>query len=516
MKLKGKIVLLILIPMLILGACTYAVCYQKITEVMKEEIQQSLQTSAMILDKIICVNDTEELNVKENGDLWWGDTLNITQDVTVMDEIREETGILTSVVLGDVRYATSILDESGNKILGTKASTEVSKQVLVNEQNFFAENLDIRGREYFGYYIPIYDGSSSKPVGMVFAGLDQGTVEDEISSILLMILGTIIFIAVACIIIIYFVVSKISGRIMQGVKALEQVANGNLNIEIDEKSKSASDETGEMVKAVEKLRNNLSQIVDNIKGNSDNINSFSRELDISTSETVTSISQVEIAVGEISEGAGAQADDTQKATENVIIMGAVIQETGMEVLNLHENAEFMHSSSEQANNILNDLEQISEKTKNAIDEIYIQTNTTNEAAVKIQAATNIISSIANETNLLSLNASIEAARAGDAGRGFAVVAEQIQRLADESTKSAQLIEEIVNELISDSERAVNTMDEVKEIVEEQNVKIDMTSKIFEEVKSGIDKSVLSVDVIEEKTKIMDLARSKVVDIVQNL
>ncbi|MGN1171078.1 MAG: methyl-accepting chemotaxis protein, partial [Lachnospiraceae bacterium] len=130
--------------------------------------------------------------------------------------------------------------------------------------------------------------------------------------------------------------------------------------------------------------------------------------------------------------------------------------------------------------------------------------------------TTLITSIAEETNLLSLNASIEAARAGEQGRGFAVVAGQIQKLAEQSNESARAIEAIIDELITDSEKAVATMDDVRQIMTAQSDKVEATGRMFAEVMEGIGQSINGVTTIAEHTANMDEARIKVVDIVQNL
>ena len=142
------------------------------------------------------------------------------------------------------------------------------------------------------------------------------------------------------------------------------------------------------------------------------------------------VEQVDRAVGDIATGATSQAQETQNATENVIAMGNMIEDTNAEAERLNGNAQQMKDSSDQAMQILKELNEINDRTKQSIEEVYTQTNITNESVQKIKEATVLIASIAEETNLLSLNASIEAARAGEQGKGFAVVASQIQKLAE--------------------------------------------------------------------------------------
>ena len=117
---------------------------------------------------------------------------------------------------------------------------------------------------------------------------------------------------------------------------------------------------------------------------------------------------------------------------------------------------------------------------------------------------------------MSLNASIEAARAGVQGRGFAVVASQIQKLAEQTNESARHIEEIISSLLADSERAVQTMDVVKENMEKQTENVIRTDERFEEVLKGIAESLQAINRITVKTEEMDKARVNVVDTVQNL
>lgn len=288
--------------------------------------------------------------------------------------------------------------------------------------------------------------------------------------------------------------------------------------EIDgqEKLTARNDETGQMSRAVAELRGQLADVVFELRSQSEQLFEASDTLNTNATETATTVNQVEKAVSDISDGASSQASETQKAKENVILMGNMVEETTREVKEMIDNANSMQRYSDEAFATLQKLEKINDEARGAIDVIYEQTNTTNESAMKIREATSLITSIAEETNLLSLNASIEAARAGEQGRGFAVVAGQIQKLAEQSNDSARQIENIIDSLIEDSQKSVETMEDVKRIMESQNESVGHTNESFLQVGDGIRSSIESVKRISDKTRKLDEARINVVDVVQNL
>lgn len=285
--------------------------------------------------------------------------------------------------------------------------------------------------------------------------------------------------------------------------------------EIDKLSKSG-DETGMMARAVHDVQEKLGQVVSELKDQSERLYQSSDSLSGNASVTAETIGQINHAVHDMAEGASSQAEDTQTATESVIVIGNMVEETNNEVAKLRGNVEIMQESGNEAERTLKELEEINAEAKQSIEEIYNQTNTTNESAMKIKDAIALITSIAEETNLLSLNASIEAARAGEQGKGFAVVASQIQKLAEQSNESAMKVQEITNMLMEDSAKAVETMDKVKLIMDSQVQKVDLTANMFTKVQDEIEHSMEGITNIYEKTENMDKARVNVVDIVQNL
>lgn len=276
------------------------------------------------------------------------------------------------------------------------------------------------------------------------------------------------------------------------------------------------DETGKMSQALTILRQELGNVVSQIKKQSDLLTESAESLNVGASETALTMGQVENAVNDIAQGASSQAEETQRATENVEIMGDMVKETNAEVEKIMQYAQTMQSSSDHAQTILSRLGEINTKAEEYIEMIARQTRMTNESTVKIGEASRMIADIATETNLLSLNASIEAARAGEQGRGFAVVALEIQKLADQSNASAEEIGSIIETLRHDSEEAVEIMEQVREIIREQSSQMRMTDEAFNEIQEGVQESVSGMSQISTKTKRLDEARVNVVDVVHNL
>lgn len=342
----------------------------------------------------------------------------------------------------------------------------------------------------------------------MFAPIDAMTIQAIIGSLIALVICSTVGI-------------MIPWKIVKSIEKTTEIVNQIADMDFRETPEEAKlilrkDESGEISRAIRDLRGKLVDVVGNFQHQTQQLYLASEELSKNASETVKTVGQVEHAVQEIATGASSQADETQQATEHVIIMGEMVENTTQEVNTLYGTMEEMGKAGETAADKLHQLEEINTRAKASLDDIYEQTNTTNHSALKIQEVIGIITEIAEETNLLSLNASIEAARAGEQGRGFAVVASQIQKLAEQSNESARKIEEIVTYLISDSKQAVETMDEVKGIMDEQINFVTETADIFRNLQGEIGNSISKIDQISTRTAHLDKERTGVVDVVQNL
>ena len=303
--------------------------------------------------------------------------------------------------------------------------------------------------------------------------VNQVTITGTVATIIMVIIASLIA---------YLFVGKIVKPILKVTDVVGRLAHMDFSeIEGQEKLTARADETGQMSRAVAELRRQLVDVVTELRSQSERLFEASDLLNTNASETATTVEQVEKAVSEISEGASSQADETQKATENVILMGNMVEETTKQVEELTDNANAMRKSSEEAVSTLQNLEKINDKAREAIDVIYEQTNTTNESAMKIREATTLITSIAEETNLLSLNASIEAARAGEQGRGFAVVASEISNLANQTQSATVDITDVIRSVSDKLKVAAGTVEELMESNRRQSESAVQAADSFEKI-----------------------------------
>ena len=371
---------------------------------------------------------------------------------------------------------------------------------------------DFRGdTKYVGYYAD-KDGQY-----IVIVSADQSEALSGVTQAIGTMVGVSVFCEIICMIIAFLCFHHLFNPLKKITYQVERLGNLDLKHtgELDKLVKIGG-EVGMMARSVWQVQTKLAEVVMELKDESEHLFASSNQLSGDAAATAETVGQINSAVHDMAEGASSQANDTQTATESVIVIGNMVNETNDEVAKLRENVEVMKTSGEEAEQTLKELEEINEEAKQSIAEIYNQTNTTNESAQKIKDAITLITSIAEETNLLSLNASIEAARAGEQGRGFAVVASQIQKLAEQSNESAMQIQKIANLLMQDSDQAVEIVDRVKQIMDTQNVKMNVTGEMFQKVQDEIESSMESINTIYEKTEKMDQAKTEVVDVVQNL
>ena len=512
--LRKKMLVLTVLPIFVLGILVIFLSLTVVKNAMVSEIEDALRSAATATFAAYDQNSGSYIEAA-NGDVWKG-SYNISKSESIVDSIKEKSGMEVTFFYGNRRIMTSAVDADGNRILGSPAGDKIVETVLNNGEEYFSHAVSIDGTIFYGYYTPVYQDGTASPIGMIFIGANKQKKDATVHRIIYTMIACTVSLMVLCIIISVFYSGSISRSLKKSIGVVQSVAAGNLKTSIDKHLLKKDDEVGDLSRAILQLQHEMTQSLESIADNSKAVLAASGALEGTARNTTSSIREVENAVTSIAQSASLQAQISGTASDNVAEMGKRIEQTSLEMEEMKSGASAMKEAEEKNADTIRKLLDSNDEVQTLIREIATQTSQTNESAQKIKEATDIIASIADETSLLSLNASIEAARAGENGKGFAVVADQIQKLATQSNESSQRIDEIIHQLIADSDKTVETMGKVIETISAQTEHMQQTEAMTQEVMEKIDSSLTSLSVIENSVMYLDQSRNEIIKTVTEL
>ena len=366
-------------------------------------------------------------------------------------------------------------------------------------------------------YASCYTGQNGNFI-LVISADDSEVMEDSVK-LIVNVTAISVVIGLLAIAAVFFFIVRMLSPLEYAAGAVEKLAA--LDFRENDVRKEARfarlrDEAGNIMNAVLKLRGELTGVVADLKTQSKALFTQSDSLSESAANTMANMKDTDRAVDEMANGATMLAQETQSASESVVEIGNMIDEVNDNSEALAKDADDMKELGENAENILKQLIDGQHEMVEHIGVVSDKTHEANQAAEKIAEVVSLITEIASQTNLLSLNASIEAARAGDAGRGFAVVAENIKQLAEQTTSSAADIQDIIHDLETKSNETVEKTDAVNKIVNKQSEDMKKTADILNQVIKGIIRLIDRIDGIATSVANMDKSKEKVVDVIQNL
>lgn len=425
-----------------------------------------------------------------------------------IDALKEQTRLEYSIVMGKTRVVSTMKDQIGKDVSDTVADT------VLKGRSYFNQNIKIGSETFYGYYLPL--NNDNETVGMIFVGRRAGDIKGSINAVIwkVSLIVTIIILVIGAG---GFVLARYLRKSIGAMNSsINSIADGNLVITPDPATIERQDEFGDISRSMMSISHKLTDVIKKISGLSEKVKDSGDSLQASITKASTATGQVGKAVEDIAKGAQEQAESVQKSADNSSEIGNSLDNLNENIDRLKELAAKMEESSATADSSMTELlKQNGAVTKsvNSIGDVILETA---ECVNEIEKSTTAIEAIATQTNLLSLNASIEAAHAGDAGRGFAVVANEIQELADQSKQAANKINDIVKKLAESSAESTENVELLKKAFAAQNEKLGSTKTSLSDTTSNAAEVARAASAVGDLSEAMNVSKDNLVSETESL
>lgn len=455
-----------------------------------------------------------------------------TTDAVMIVDIKKDAilDILTNFNLGEGSYVGIITPDNQEMVVEgkditkeeegkAKSQNNVVKETIYKDQDFYKDALKSEknsGKDYVRYngktYLFTYEKIGRSGI-MLCSMVPQSVIVAQANSIRVL---TFVIVVISCIIamIVGTLISKgFSKSINLSIKELAKVSKGDLTVEFRTNRRDEFallyGSCNDMLANIRSLIMEVESVYDALSVSLNKVNTSSTTFSETTKDIQSSVHEIEIGVGE----------QTESATDCLNEMDSLFTKINVVNDNTNEIGSIAASTQVAINSGLTSMDNLNAKTKSTTDITDNVIQTIKELSVhskNIAQIVNSINDIAEETNLLSLNASIEAARAGAAGKGFSVVATQIRKLADQCLASAGKISNIVTEITEATKEAVNTAQTAEEIVDEQVEAVAATAHSFQTLKQRIEKLSEYLESIQSSSKDMEASGSSTLNSMENI
>lgn len=493
MSISKKIVALAIVPLILIIVISSLGSAVLLGRTIVNEVEKELKLAAYAIQK-----ETETMSAESTK-----------KEVveSFISEFKEKNNIDITIFANDVRMFSTV-----SNAIGTQMDITIW-EAIQDGNYYFSKNANVNGEKYYAYYVPVMQDGVC--VGAFFAGEPAARVDGMIIKAMLNMALMTISCGVLTVITSTIVAKRLVKKIYKLKAVLDTLNENDLSKDYD-KYRFEQDELEEINNATIDFSKHLEQIVVTLKNTAGNLKNIASDLNNSVRFTNDTCNQISAAVESVANGAISQAEDTTSAAHNVNEMSVRLEQIKNNTSDLHSIADSMNNAKNNALGTLVELQKANGVMAEEISSANIQVNATSESVHQIKKALEMIQDITDQTKLLSLNASIEAAHAGEHGKSFSVVAEEIGKLANQSAQSSNEIEEILSQLVKNYDVIIESVNRTSGNMAIQNEKLSETQNVFTVLENDINGTIERIVEINNMIENLNTEIGSMVDMVANL